>query len=817
MGTQEQIKEIERELTDKHIPSGWNIYEWAAENPDTTIANSLKRVEKVFDRTDAIYIGASGGKDSTLAQELASLELLRRRDRVERQIKRDGTPGIDILDAKWAHHLLPEGELKESFDIRYGTRARRILLTSMDAEWIYTATEEALLNFMAIHGPDGNDTVDMFWFCLQLGWQNGTSFSDARLNSWDPDKTEMWIRPMPIMADGTQVISNDTMNSVNLVPAGEISLAAYDYFKNQGSLVTIKGQEFISNFGYGSLENKHTGTLMGAPGLDEDFFQEFFSKWFANISAVLFGTNSIPELIKTTSEPDEKEVWELKAHEYQGFYATPVSLISLRASESFDRRTILLQGEYSTGQYSRSNGVNTCSVVFDYTTPDVWRLLSATDWGVSSIYNDMYESGIPVEKQRTGSLLNYAATRNIGDVKAIEPALYARITARFSNVEFFSQFSKSGYYKIQKPKDMAWDGRNHVKSGSSSDLWDLLDDDYKELLDDLNISYKFHNHVFTDMKLDMSNHELVEGMSDTAYYKSMERSGFKVIRPLLELTKMTGKSIEELTGGKFSNKMNLIHNSWRDYALFLLNTSNPQALENTREKVVTSITSWKYGTGSAPEPTLSALRVLSDIPHDLSMQLLDQNWESNSFVVKGRTNISGKYKLSLAQYPMESLEKMAADGLKYLLHNKEEDILRANKEFMDLSELWSQTDGMSLYALEAAKAFFAGVNWKDETLNLYKTDTILEAFSQKWYTAMEKAISIWFKEDIHSTSSWKRIAVAVLKGSGGVPDFGYIGFAPTYKERIARAEALQAFSSTKKEKDKAAQEFKKLESKISTE
>ena len=801
------IQQIEKELAEKYIPSGWDIYDWVKENPDTAIAHSLSRNEKVFDRSTAIYIGASGGKDSTLAQELASLELLRRRDRIAREIRRDGSEGIDVLDAKWAHHLLPDGELKDKLNKQFGTRARRILLSSMDAEWIYTATEQTLLDFVERHGPKGTDTVDMFWFCLQLGWQNGTSFSDARLNSWEPSKESMWIRPMPIM-DGVEVIHNNNLLTANLVPFEEVSEAAQEFFREQGSVVTKDGKDFIPNFGYGSLENEHTGTLMTLKGLDEDFFQEYFSKWFANISTLLYGADNIDDLY--LSERTDREVWEMKAHEHDHRYSAPTALISLRASESFDRRTILLQSEYSTGQYSRSNGVNTCSIVFDYTTPDVWRLFAATDWPVSSIYNDMYEAGIPVEKQRTGSLLNYAATRNISDVKAIEPALYARITARFSNVEFFSQFSKAGYYKIAKPKDMSWDGRNHIKAGVAEKFWEDLDNQYKWLLDSLGITYKFYNHVFKDMHLDMTNHELEEGMADTAYYKSLERSNFKVVRPLKELRKLTGKTLEELTDGRFKNELDVIHNSWRDYALFLLNTSNAQALESTREKVVTSITSWKYGTGSTPETTLSALKVLSDIPEELSMEMLDQNWNHDSFVVKGRLNISGKYKVSISQYPMESLEKMAYKTLHHLLHEKNEELLRKNEEFMKLAEIWSRTDGQSLFSLEVSKAFFAGNDWKKETLERYDTGQILEPFTDAWYRAMNKAISIWFKEDIHSTSSWKRIAVAVLKGAGGVPDFSYIGFAPTFKERLARAEALQAFSSTQEEKTKAAKEYEKL-------
>lgn len=171
-------------------------------------------------------------------------------------------------------------------------------------------------------------------------------------------------------------------------------------------------------------------------------------------------------------------------------------LISLRAAESLDRRVILSQGEYSTGQYSNNQGVNICSPVFDFTTADVWRLLSATDWDVNDVYEKLYEIGIGIDDQRVGSLLNYAAVRQIGTVKSLEPDLYARINARFQNVEFMAQFSRAGYFKIGKPRDTDWDGHNHIKAGLEPEEIKALSDRYENLLKVLNIPYERNGNEF---------------------------------------------------------------------------------------------------------------------------------------------------------------------------------------------------------------------------------------------------------------------------------------------------------------------------------
>ena len=88
------VKEILKKNVEMLIPTGWNIYEWCKKHPDTTIAHALKRVEKVFDFSDAIHCGFSGGKDSTVTANLACLELNLRKLRVEVGIDRDGQPQL---------------------------------------------------------------------------------------------------------------------------------------------------------------------------------------------------------------------------------------------------------------------------------------------------------------------------------------------------------------------------------------------------------------------------------------------------------------------------------------------------------------------------------------------------------------------------------------------------------------------------------------------------------------------------------------------------------------------------------------------------
>lgn len=128
------IKEIQAKNVEMIIPTNWNIYEWCEKHPDTTIAHSLKRIEKIFDFSDTIQASFSGGKDSTVSANLACLELNLRKLRVEAGIDRDGNNRIDPLDLKW--------------------KDQKIVMMMTDAEVVFSDTNNYSKRFLAKYGPE---------------------------------------------------------------------------------------------------------------------------------------------------------------------------------------------------------------------------------------------------------------------------------------------------------------------------------------------------------------------------------------------------------------------------------------------------------------------------------------------------------------------------------------------------------------------------------------------------------------------------------------------------------------------------------------
>ena len=558
------IGEIQQLNCDMLIPTKWNIYEWAEKHPKTTIAAALKRVEKIFDFSDTIQFSFSGGKDSTVSANLAALELNLRKLRVKYNIMRDGTEGVDPLDAKWAdkrlYGMMTDAEVcfsdTNSYSKRFLARLGPEGMFSFDSvefaphervrivgyrtfplasevweavqkgeEMIFKKDDgtDVLLTLENSHKTGGLDLIEFSWFCLPMAWQSGVSFDSGILISWDPEKKDMWVQEMPDRAalHGFEPICMETVAKANPIPMSLLNDDAKAFLVKKGLIFECKKADLF--LPYQEMVEGEAETVIKAVGnygrgdLLPNFKPACHEKEQQDDHSYTFGQSAwlklsdedgkrLPEVRKALEARYDltKDVWFMKpvhlddpdVPAWAQDVVTATALVSLRAEESLDRRVILSQGEYSTGQYSNNQGTNICSPVFDFTTADVWRLLAATDWDVNDVYQKLYEIGVGIGDQRVGSLLNYAAVRQVATVKALEPDLYGRINQRFSNVEFMANFSRSGYYRIAKPKDAHWDGKNHIKAGVSPEAVKALSDEYERLLVELGVPYRRDGNEF---------------------------------------------------------------------------------------------------------------------------------------------------------------------------------------------------------------------------------------------------------------------------------------------------------------------------------
>lgn len=646
-----------------------NIYNWIEKHPNTSIAAAIKRIKKIFDEADEILIGFSGGKDSSLTIQLCILELKRRKE---------------LNDPKWSN--------------------KKLWVNFMNSEWLYSDVISFVNSFL----KENKNYINCFYKCLQLGWNSGVTFGDDRLVSWDLDKKKMWITDMPKSSEvGTDVITNENINNVNLVRLKDLSTEIQKRRLKDSKLTYVGGEEYVPNFGLGNTKLGKEYDCWTFSGQDEDHEQETFSLW----------------LLKQFSEGTKL-----------------YNLVSIRADESFDRYTILKQCNFETGQYGRQSYNNSilyvASPIFDMKTKDVWRCMSACDFSYSNIYEKMFEAGVPIGKQRVASLLHTCAVRNINQLQALEPLIYRRISARFQNIDFISSFVKSGYYKIGKPSDSQWNGRNHIKAGVSEEDNKKLSDNYEYFLNKYNIPFERENDIF----------------------KLQDPNSFKNLKNIA--------SPEDL---KEIEKLSVIHFDWKCYCLYLLNTASEPARTNWRKKMITDILKLRFQASSCPLSTKSALMLLSELPDELTLSVTDDVWHENDWRVYDSNLKSKKELIAVVRYPQESLEAEAYACIKHIYNNKDMEIINNTPTLKKLCERWNNG---YIYSPEELRIAMV----KNKTLPKKEV-------SDDFWENIERGASIWFRENIHSTSSWKRFAAAIYRGDFSLK---YLGFVPTYKERMAR-------------------------------
>jgi predicted phosphoadenosine phosphosulfate sulfurtransferase len=119
---------------------------------DNVLTASRKRISKVFDDFEKVYISFSGGKDSSVMTHLVLKEA----------IKRNKTVGLLIIDL--------EAQYKDTID-----------------------HIEKMIDMY-------KDNIDLHWVCVPLLLRNAVSNYEPRWICWDDSKRDIWVRDLPVHA-----------------------------------------------------------------------------------------------------------------------------------------------------------------------------------------------------------------------------------------------------------------------------------------------------------------------------------------------------------------------------------------------------------------------------------------------------------------------------------------------------------------------------------------------------------------------------------------------------------------------------------------
>jgi len=396
---------------------------------------------------------------------------------------------------------------------------------------------------------------------------------------------------------------------------------------------------------------------------------------------------------------------------------------------------------------------------------------------------------------------------------------------------------------------------------------------------------------------------------------------------LSEVEGLTPEDVESL------KELGVIHTTWRDYTLMMLNSTAEPLRSIWREKVCTSVTHWSFNKGSISEGNIFGVEVLTSLPDELTNKVCDDIFHFGSWKKLGRLSGSKRMNIFLGHYPQESLSNEAALCLKYIINHWNEsiedmsldgslipeyninkiktygDIVKYTPILNKMYKLANMTDGKCImpdevltYILERPVDDSRYGVWMDVAVDIFSNGIPSEKYKKYWRTSKidnfplncvseevnnrcietlscavfdpssseydkemkYEAIDSFFdeyivnfgdgensnnesdcqrsgeennisrseesnkkekenflsmvqvilKEDVSYSPCYKKIAICILKNDVSMK---YAGFGSTYKERLAREEALAAFSSKQSEKESAKANALALAKKIEKE
>lgn len=115
------------------------------------------------------------------------------------------------------------------------------------------------------------------------------------------------------------------------------------------------------------------------------------------------------------------------------------SIYGLRAEESPMRRagltgSVTYKGVTWGSRINDDKGHYVFSPIYDWSYTDVWKAIHDNNWDYCSLYDAMWQKGVPVLKMRLSSLCHETAIASLKNLQEIEPDTWNRVVKRMSAV-----------------------------------------------------------------------------------------------------------------------------------------------------------------------------------------------------------------------------------------------------------------------------------------------------------------------------------------------------------------------------------------------
>jgi len=84
--------------------------------------------------------------------------------------------------------------------------------------------------------------------------------------------------------------------------------------------------------------------------------------------------------------------------------------------------------------------------LYDWSYTDIWKAIHDNNWRYNSLYDKLYQYGVPVTQMRVSNLHHETAVQNLFFIQELEPETYGRLTRRLAGIDMAGKMGVKDFF-----------------------------------------------------------------------------------------------------------------------------------------------------------------------------------------------------------------------------------------------------------------------------------------------------------------------------------------------------------------------------------
>jgi len=124
---------------------------------------------------------------------------------------------------------------------------------------------------------------------------------------------------------------------------------------------------------------------------------------------------------------------------------SPSRFVGLTSSPAYKWAT------WGKGPTRRGQKHFTMYPIYDWSLTDVWKCIHDNKWPYCTLYDVMYQYGVPLRNMRVSNVHHETAVRSLWYLQEVEPETYERLVNRISGIDMAGKMGRDNYFVKELP------------------------------------------------------------------------------------------------------------------------------------------------------------------------------------------------------------------------------------------------------------------------------------------------------------------------------------------------------------------------------